>query len=399
MNLRYFNRLGKDIEQRWQAAGNLPGRFAEIARAALESHDLPHRLDHAGVVHEALRAPVLPSQSGAHFGQPPLNVHVGAGFYIEVLTWMEATTAIHQHNFCGAFQVLAGASLHTTHAFEEQHRLGNRLCLGNLRVRATECLDRGAARAIHAGAGLIHALFHLDHPSATIVVRTFDDGTGPQYQYAPPHIAYDPVWKPEPFVTQAALLAMLASIKDPGLDGALDALVEKSDAWCAWQLLQFANAHARGALDRLLEIARRRHGPLADAAIASLAESRRQSNIVLRRSTVVDPTQRFFLALLLNLPDRLSIFGAITDRYPGVTPADWIIEQIGQLSIGDRLGLTFDPVSLTVLHRLLQGSDGAAIEGEFERVHGRDAVRSQIGPLRRLATQMRESLMLRPLFA
>ncbi len=397
MNL--FTRLGDDIEQRWRACGNVAAAFPAIARAALQAHELPARVGHVELVREALRAPVWAPQFGSPFGQPPLNVYVGPGFFIEVLTWVESTTAVHQHNFCGAFQVLAGSSLHSAYTFAERERVGNRLLIGDTCFQGAEHLGVGDVREIHSGSELIHALFHLDHPSATIVVRTVDDGTGPQYLYAKPHVAYDPFWAPEPYATRARLLNMLASIQDPGLPEALADVIQGSDAWCAYRYLEIANRHAHAALDGLIEVARRRHGALVELMRPSLDEARRQANIVLRRDRIREREHRFFLALLLNLPDRDSIFQAVRSRHPGVVPAEWIVEQVRQLSGEDRIGLSFDALSLEVLQGLLDGRPEKRIQGELEQRYGQGAVRAQQDQLAGLFAQMREALLLQPLFA
>lgn len=397
MNL--FSRLGQDIEQRWRACGQVAAAFPGIARAALQGHDLPHSVDHITLVRQALRTPVWPTQFGSPFGQPPLNVYVGPGFFIEVLTWVESTTAVHQHNFCGAFQVLAGSSLHSAYTFSERERVGNRLLIGDVKFEGSEHLTRGAVREIHSGDALIHALFHLENPSASIVVRTIDDASGPQYLYAKPHVAYDPFWAPEPYTTQARLLNMLASINDPGLPDALADVIRHNDAWCAYRTLEIANRHARDALDELMNVARARHGGLVDAMRPSLDEARRQANIVLRRDRIRETEHRFFLALLLNLPDRESIFHAIRSRHPAVDPAQWVVEQVRTLSGEDRIGLTFDALSLEVLSGFLQGQPEAGIQGGLEARYGPGLVRAKQDQLQTLFKQMRTALLLQPLFA
>jgi hypothetical protein len=394
-----FTRLGHDIEQRWRARGNLPGAFSAIARDALVAHDVPSRIGHVEMVREALRSRHGAPQFGSPFGQPPLNVYVGPGFYVEVLTWVDSTTAVHQHNFCGAFQVLAGSSIHSAYTFTERERASNRLLIGDTHFQGSEHLTKGCVREIHSGRELIHALFHLDNPSATIVVRTVDDGTGPQYLYAKPHVAYDPFWTPEPYATQSRLLHMLASIKDPGLPDALADVIGDSDAWCAYRFLEIANRHAHDALEDLLGAARKRHGTLVDAMRPSLAEARRQANIVLRRDRIVETEHRFFLALLLNLPDRASIFDMVRARHPGADPVRWIVEQVRSLSGEDRIGLRFDALSLEVLGGLLDGHAEEGVQAALEHRYGRQAVRGQQDQLSQLFLQMREALLLQPLFA
>ncbi len=60
-------------------------------------------------------------------------LHHEGDYFIQALTWMEGTTAIHDHAFCGAFMVLEGASLHVTYGFRTAERLAeDRLVVGDL---------------------------------------------------------------------------------------------------------------------------------------------------------------------------------------------------------------------------------------------------------------------------
>src|SRR5262249_49930783 len=69
----------------------------------------------------------------------------------------------------------------------------SRLLLGDVRLKRVELLTRGAIRPILSGNRFIHALFHLDRPSVTIVVRTHTDRLeDPQFSYMKPNVAFDP---------------------------------------------------------------------------------------------------------------------------------------------------------------------------------------------------------------
>lgn len=398
--LQAFQQLGNDVEQRWRARRYAVSAFPAIARTALAEHGLHERMTHAGLVRDAVRSPALPPQYGANFGQPPLNVYIGPGFYIEVLTWVESTTAIHQHNFSGAFQVLAGSSMHSCYAFTEERRYGNRFLTGTVHFRGAERLQRGQIREIHGGADLIHALFHLDHPSATIVVRTDDDAAGPQYNYEKPHIALDPFHVPEPFRTQARLLQMLAGLKSPEFDAAAADALRHSDVWCAYRLLEIANRHLPDAhaLEPLLAVVHEEHGDVADAMRASLAEARRQANIQLRRDRIRDADHRFFLALLLNLPDRTAILDMVRARHPGCDPVTWMVAQIGALARADHIGLTFDDLSLAALDGLLRSETEENVLQALGARFGLPSVQAQRGALASLFGEIRNALLLRPLF-
>src|SRR5262249_17465041 len=147
------------------------------------------------------------------FGQPPLNVYVNERFSIEVLFWLDGTPAIHEHAFAGAFHVLAGASIHSQYAFDLHERVSRRLLLGDLRLRGVEQLGQGDTRPIRPGPQFIHAVFHLDRPSVTVVVRTpSKKELLPQYSYCKPSAAYAHFELGEQMTRQLQLLAMLRDI-------------------------------------------------------------------------------------------------------------------------------------------------------------------------------------------
>src|SRR4029077_7499028 len=99
------------------------------------------------------------------FGQPPVTLFWNGRFQIDVLFWHTATTAIHQHAFCGAFAVLGGSSVHCRYEFTPRRKLNSRFLIGRAALREVELLEVGAMRRIARGAGLIHSLFHLETPS------------------------------------------------------------------------------------------------------------------------------------------------------------------------------------------------------------------------------------------
>jgi len=69
-------------------------------------------------VHNSVSLPEQQDIEG-RFGNPPITMFSGARFYIDVYYWLDGTTAIHQHSFTGAFQVLLGSSIHSRYSFRE----------------------------------------------------------------------------------------------------------------------------------------------------------------------------------------------------------------------------------------------------------------------------------------
>lgn len=396
-----FTELGQAIETRWQAARYETQAFSAIAQTVLAEQAVTERISHEELIDWAMRNTLWPAQSGSRFGQPPLNVFIGSKFYIEVLTWVESTTSVHQHNFSGAFQVLQGSSMHSRYRFDCDTRIDNRLLLGKTQFLQAELLTRGSIRPILSGDRMIHALFHLEHPSATIVVRTMDDASGPQYNYEKPGLAIDPFYAPEPFMTQSRLLRMLASIDSPQFPTAIQAALNGSDAWTAYRLLEIANTHLKDPVvrDAVLDTARQRHGALIDQFVPCLAEATRQANITTRRGQIKAPDHRFFLALLLNLPDRASILDMVRARFPAQEPVTWLVEQVRQLTAEDQIGLTFDALSLTVLDTLLRDQTLEALNHRLARQHAAPDIARQQNALQRLMAEIRSATLFQPLFA
>src|SRR5690606_15983271 len=134
-----------------------------------------------------------PFQTQSGFGQPEIIAYDHPRFYIQLLFWLDGTTDIHQHEFSGAFHVMAGSSIHALYQFDPKHTITPHLQLGDVRMKKIELLETGTTVPIISGSKCIHSLFHLETPSVTVVVRTQNDpGTSPQFNFLPPHIALDP---------------------------------------------------------------------------------------------------------------------------------------------------------------------------------------------------------------
>ena len=123
----------------------------------------------------------------------------------------------------------------------------------------------------------------------------------------------------------------------------------------------------------MLEHARKRHGSIVELLPPVFAEQRRQADIVKRRAMVEGEDHRFFLALLLNVPDRAMVLNLIKQRFPDADPVDlasgWVKELIAIRIFGSHeqnvLGLSnFDSTHLAVLAGLLRGLPEEAIEAQ-----------------------------------
>src|SRR6187431_1096922 len=164
-----FQKLGAEIEESWREQNYDEGVFPKLAAEALERADLPSKVSAWEVIEWTLDQTELPQQMdpNANFGDPPITLFVAPHFFIDVYFWLNGTTQIHQHGFCGAFQVLLGSSIHSWYEFERTESVSPFLETGEMSLKVCELLKVGDIQEIRAGQQYIHSLFHLDQPSVT----------------------------------------------------------------------------------------------------------------------------------------------------------------------------------------------------------------------------------------
>lgn len=333
----FFTELGRGVLAQWKRRNFALDLFPEIARAALEAR---RPCDHVDV-HELLRDFLLqdeqPFQTQSGFGQPELVVYDDPRFYIQVLFWLEGTTDIHQHKFSGAFHVLNGSSIHSRFDFLEPQAISAHLRVGRLRMSETQLLETGSTVPIFSGAHYVHSLFHLDTPSATVVVRTHSDpGTGPQFTYLPPHLAVDPFHHDALTQRRKQVLDLLEQTEHPSYPELLTEMLAELDFERGFFILQNAVGHLRalGCWQDAWEVFAGKHGALADFVAPTLEEIIRRDALVEMRRSIVETEHRFFLALLLNVPDRPRILELVGQRLPG-NPVETILRWGSELLSSD----------------------------------------------------------------
>ena len=205
----------------------------------------------------------------------------------------------------------------------------------------------GGTRKILPGRQYIHSLFHLDRPSATITIRTYENpGAHPQYDYLKPNFAVDPFFR-EPTVTKKLqTVNLLLTIKHPESDALIGELISSSDFHTTYFILEIAYNYlyndmvdhmfhlgtGRERYARLVDLARSRHGELVDLIPPVYEENQRQYNIIMRRGYLTSSDQRFFLALLLNVPHRAMILELVKQRCPEQEPVETIAKWVEELS-------------------------------------------------------------------
>jgi hypothetical protein len=406
--MKYFRELGLTLGERWRAVDYDDAAFADIATKAFEERPPAEHVTLEDLVEWVHTTDELvPQRSSEQFGQPPITVFSAPRYYIEALFWVDGTTLIHQHGFSGAFHVLHGSSIEASYAFREERRFGSHMLAGDLTLRGVERLTKGATRPIVAGMqGTVHALFHLDRPSVSIVARThLDPFAGPQYCYSRAGLGFNPFYKPPALSLQEKTLDVLHTMGHPDFERRARDTIRRADSFTARHLLTHL-------VDRItpyeryldfLESVLPAHRDLVPMMRDVAEEHLREANITALRESVRAPEHRFFLALLLNCPTRASIVDMITRAFPDRDPIDAITTWVTELSEAEGDELTraagrLDRAGIVALDALLRSSSTRGALGRMADVFGADEVRSQEEDLVAMFGAIRGSIFYRPLF-
>ena len=330
----FFKELGRTVLERWKRVNFSLEKFPEIARVALDERPPSEHVDLPKLMREFLLHDEQPLQTHSGFGQPELVAFHDPRFYIQLLFWLDGTTDIHQHEFSGAFHVMTGSSIHAHYEFEKAQPITPHFRMGDVRMKQIELLNTGCTVPIISGQRCIHSLFHLDTPSVTVVVRTqHDPGTGPQFNYLPPHIAMDPVFDDALTMRRKQLLDVLAQIEDPGYAKIVLEMIAELDFERGFFIIQ----HCMGQMQQLgeweaaLGAFQKKHGKLAAGVVATLEENVRRDVIKEMRSAITEPEHRFFLALLMNVSTRADLLALVAQRFPDEAPIETVLRWAEEL--------------------------------------------------------------------
>jgi hypothetical protein len=137
------------------------------------------------------------------------------------------------------------------------------------------------------------------------------------------------------------------------------------EVFCHRDLEEFMGvSRSRDRFDALLERARARHGELADLLLPVLEESWREKEISRRRAQITSEDHRFFLALLLNVPEGAALLRLVKEKFPDQDAVELVVEWVRELAatkiFGSKepnvLGIgEFDDAHLLVFRDLLNG--------------------------------------------
>ncbi len=164
---------------------------------------------------------------------------------------------------------------------------------------------------------------------------------------------------------------------------------------------------AQNQFDALLEIAKKRHGALAECLPQVFAHQAQVEEIVSRRSYVNDPEQRFFLALLMNVEGREQIFSLIKQRFPDAEPLDKVLDWVYDLSqtkvlgsnIPNALGIVdFGDLDLFILENMLKNTSDEEMRNALQTEYGIEDVAVLEQSLTNKKEQIKQSVIFQPLF-
>lgn len=326
MDFSHFVALGDDLQSRFRRLNHDELAFSKLAAEVLTGYHQPFEWNPEAIA-RFLTSTTVAQDPNFEFSNLPVIVYRCPEFYIELLVWTSGTTSIHQHSFSGAFKVLTGSSLHSRYSFREERRINHRLQLGKVHCQQVEYLQQGDIREIHPGAGgLSHSLFHLDHPSVTLVIRTLGmQAYLPQMTLFPPGIAYsEPDWDMDLRNKMfQRLLDTAGDIEKDSFNSLLLGEIPRLDFASVFYL-----AHEnRGLLlsgnhrDDFFAAVSKQHGPeLADTLSLVIHEAWRVDSLRAARRGTRDGDVRFFLALLMNIHQRRPILEILRLRFPGEDP-------------------------------------------------------------------------------
>jgi len=344
-----FTELGSLVESRWRALDYNESAFPGIAAQALAELNLSAHVDPWEIIRWVHRTPDLPEQMDlpGKFGNPPITLYVGPRFFIDVYYWLDGTTTIHQHSFSGAFQVLLGGSVHSRYRFRKEREINPHFLVGQIEFNEVSLLSQGDIREIVSGSQFIHSLFHLDRPSVTITVRTYKAPAAPvQYSYLKPFLAVNPFFTDASLTKKVQTVSLLLRMKHPEADRFIEELLDDSDFHTAFAVLEQAFdflchreleeiigvSRSRDRFQVLLDRARNKHGRLADLLPPVFEEGWRQAEITRRRTEIKGQDHRFFLALLLNVPNRETVLRLVKEKFPEQNAVDLIASWVMELS-------------------------------------------------------------------
>lgn len=381
--MKAFAKIGRSVHERWKRENFSDNSFASIAATALAECNATQQLSFEDIVDHALIDDYLEPQTCCEPGEPSLVLFQTEAFYIEVLASLDGTTALQQHDFAGAFQVLEGSSLHSTYDFVEQRQCGDHLKFGSLTLGSAEVLRKGDIRTVGAGPHSIQSAFHLERPTVPILVRTrapvavdrrftFGRTTG---------LGWDPAHHPRVLAKRLQLLRTLGNACHPRTSEWLVAMLNGSDLFATFRLalqfgLQFPDMS--GALRHYAGNLGADHQEVVNMALERAHEQGREEALRQLIQKVHVREHRLLLGLVLNVGRLDRILEIVQHEFSSDDPAALVARWATELTQGEYadcspLGASLGVAGIELIQRMLDGHPDQAGENALEQPHGAEA--------------------------
>lgn len=334
MNLKELKKLGDQVEVEYKSCDFDDALLPEIAASALKDFDFEYQWEPSSLADYPIKN--TPYTLRLQFSDFPITVYRGNGFFIEILNWLNSTTTIHQHSFTGAFKVLLGSSIHSNYDFATKDTINTKLLIGELNTNKVEYLSKGSIRKITPGNSFIHSLYHLEQPSATLVIRSNGDKQhGEQYDYYPPGIALSPTLKKDSTtIFYQNLISSTIAINSKELSSLLSKKISKLSPEIIFQLFlsnrYLLNQHE--TFDSFYNALDTQKPGLSSLLIQSLTSAKRSYFLRDFRDICTDEDLRFFIAALMNLEKKDELLSLVKQKYLNANPAEVCAGWLNQLA-------------------------------------------------------------------
>lgn len=400
--MRFFYEFGSKLANKWELHNFDEAAFPAMASDALHGRPPAKEVNYKDVVEWVQTTGQLPHQPTLRqprvAGQPLLTVYWHPRFRVDLLFWTTSTAVIHQHAFCGAFGLLEGTSVISEYDFNLRRRVSNAMRLGDLVLRKVRLLRLGDVELIPPGEECIHTVFHLDFPSVSILVRTTPDrDSGPTNEYYRPHLCLDAFHVDANLERRCQLLKMLRITESSEYERIASLSIKQHDLLTSYRILE--EAWIGGDFDllsRLVAVAESKHGEDVQLIKAVLEERNREILVSNLRRSITSWEHRFFLALLMVLPDRSSIFTMIKEHFPDVEAKTLVSKWCHELS-GATIGIEFDGVNRFLVEEMLNGSSTSELETKLAEQYGQSEFATQKEEILLHCEKLRNETILRPL--
>jgi hypothetical protein len=292
--------LARAICSRWEASGWQPADFPDLARATLEEFSLSQQVEslYAWVTSREIENTLIRN----HPADNILTLHENNRFTIHAHLWLDGVGVLHQHTWCGAYQILSGTSYDATYHFDVDETVASsaRIVVGQLALRDLRLLSPGDTRVVRPDTR--HIFAYSTPLAVAISIRSSQLQGGYELDYFRPYIAVERSWRGGIGELRTRLLDYLQHADPKRFATTAKEVVHSSDPSLAFIALRAARQSelSEDELMGLFSAGRRRHGRLFDYLFESSFDVRRTEHQRAMRTKLdcSDERSRELLSLL-----------------------------------------------------------------------------------------------------